>query len=163
MTYFKTISPQGDGNHDRPNAAPQPIISKPYPRKGTETEVFFVDAPAILLISKPYPRKGTETLIMLLFFMMNPPYFKTISPQGDGNITNVTLSAKKVNNFKTISPQGDGNLTVIAIPRCAFNISKPYPRKGTETPPRFLRSLISSLFQNHIPARGRKPCRVWYG
>ena len=37
------------------------IISKPYPRKGTETMQFAVFS-LICFISKPYPRKGTETL-----------------------------------------------------------------------------------------------------
>ena len=35
-------------------------------------------------------------------------------------------------------------------------ISKPYPRKGTETRSNSKLSMISSRFQNHIPARGRK-------
>ena len=35
-------------------------ISKPYPRKGTETH-FTVPLRHLYVISKPYPRKGTET------------------------------------------------------------------------------------------------------
>ena len=36
-------------------------ISKPYPRKGTETLINHVEHIIQLIISKPYPRKGTET------------------------------------------------------------------------------------------------------
>ena len=39
---------------------PAARISKPYPRKGTETFAY-VPIPQPYLISKPYPRKGTET------------------------------------------------------------------------------------------------------
>ena len=38
-------------------------ISKPYPRKGTETSQRNITKNRILHnISKPYPRKGTETI-----------------------------------------------------------------------------------------------------
>ena len=37
------------------------IISKPYPRKGTETRATIFNPSASASISKPYPRKGTET------------------------------------------------------------------------------------------------------
>ena len=87
-TYFKTISPQGDGNSDSEplkvahgreifqNHIPVRgrkrdigalymgvirIISKPYPRKGTETITRRLIPTLPLPISKPYPRKGTET------------------------------------------------------------------------------------------------------
>ena len=57
--------------------------------------------------------------------------FKTISPQGDGNL----LSFKKqhkTRHFKTISPQGDGNANCHTGTMPEITISKPYPRKGTE-------------------------------
>ena len=84
---FKTISPQGDGNYCQTGHTPEIIIiSKPYPRKGTETQSTVVEQIIINMISKPYPRKGTET-------RHSPPTlgrcssdFKTISPQGDGNL-----------------------------------------------------------------------------
>ena len=59
--------------------------------------------------------------------------FKTISPQGDGN-PSFPILPRLFRHFKTISPQGDGNLFVFAINAIPSpNISKPYPRKGTET------------------------------
>ena len=36
-------------------------------------------------------------------------------------------------------------------------ISKPHPRKGTETTKQIVKGKRKFLFQNHIPARGRKP------
>ena len=82
-------------------------ISKPYPRKGTETPCRRRAGGAPhMRISKPYPRKGTETSSR-----DNPPlsvsYFKTISPQGDGNIQPPHEPCLQ-SHFKTISPQGDG-------------------------------------------------------
>ena len=59
--------------------------------------------------------------------------------------------------FKTTSPQGDGNVHIVHFCQKPNKlISKPHPRKGTETLLR--RSGIRSNrqpFQNHIPARGR--------
>ena len=59
-------------------------------------------------------------------------------------------------DFKTISPQGDGNTARLAD--CGENliISKPYPRKGTETILYPILFIPMTIFQNHIPARGRK-------
>ena len=108
--------------------------------------------------------------------------FKTISPQGDGNHHHQS-PRKMIVNFKTISPQGDGNSNEVSsntadplkqfqnhipargrkqsakgIVSVAVNvISKPYPRKGTETIPHRLSCVrVGNQFQNHIPARGRK-------
>ena len=82
-SYFKTISPQGDGNDPAPEGLPisslfqnhipargrklhpeiillcRCRILKPYPRKGTETYNRRTNH-ASSRISKPYPRKGTE-------------------------------------------------------------------------------------------------------
>ena len=157
---FKTISPQGDGNlFSLGRILLGGLISKPYPRKGTETILiiliiwYFKDfktispqgdgnsfvfsfADTFVVISKPYPRKGTETTPSITKYpLLSRCYFKTISPQGDGNSKRCasTASSKDI-------------------------ISKPYPRKGTETSLLRLDNKISPvLFQNHIPARGRKP------
>ena len=89
--------------------------------------------PVAFLISKPYPRKGTETTES-----------RSRSPQ-------------EAQHFKTISPQGDGNEQVTpSFARLRVIISKPYPRKGTETALPASRADPSSIFQNHIPVRGRK-------
>ena len=37
------------------------------------------------------------------------------------------------NYFKTTSPQGDGNKIIPHVPSLIMRISKPHPRKGTET------------------------------
>ena len=107
-------------------------------------------------ISKPYPRKGTETYFILKCNRRTSHDFKTISPQGDGN-TNLTafISISKT-HFKTISPQGDGNFLILLSQALEIKISKPYPRKGTETLQGTDIHPREVLFQNHIPARGRK-------
>ena len=66
---------------------------------------------------------------------------------------------KHIGYFKTTSPQGDGNrFASDGFKRVNSPISKPHPRKGTETrsPPSGSFRSPDSLFQNHIPARGRK-------
>ena len=78
------------------------------PARGRKPESPSLNDSAVLNISKPYPRKGTETSSR-----DNPPlsvsYFKTISPQGDGNpATKMLIVWGVAFNFKTISPQGDG-------------------------------------------------------
>ena len=76
------------------------------PARGRKPESPSLNYSAVLNISKPYPRKGTETSSR-----DNPPlsvsYFKTISPQGDGNIQPPHEPCLQ-SHFKTISPQGDG-------------------------------------------------------
>ena len=85
--------------------------------------------------------------------------FKTISPQGDGNNLSIELIILRLfvfqnhipargrklfrataqntpilRDFKTISPQGDGNYGGdLIMKEITIKISKPYPRKGTET------------------------------
>ena len=133
------------------------------------------------MISKPHPRKGTETSYGNGRFQLRLlRYFKTTSPQGDGNNEKMRMMLAFMMYFKTTSPQGDGNLSSIFrfsgggsfqnhIPargrkpakagsnEChSSHISKPHPRKGTET---YEGSYITTpycSFQNHIPARGRK-------
>ena len=130
--YFKTTSPQGDGNQQQS-----------------------ADVNNVVLISKPHPRKGTETCtITYPKFMIK--HFKTTSPQGDGNILQWTFSGSCSYNFKTTSPQGDGNWNPIQHTDINGVISKPHPRKGTETNIEIILSLKRQKFQNHIPARGRK-------
>ena len=55
------------------------------PRKGTETKRKQSPPLSSSLISKPYPRKGTETFFQKSVTFVKPADFKTISPQGDGN------------------------------------------------------------------------------
>ena len=130
---FKTISPQGDGNynHRTSHAASRILFQNHIPARGRKHNigVVAVEVPAI---SKPYPRKGTETSARYTDSMPRW-YFKTISPQGDGNCDDFA-SHFLMNDFKTISPQGDGNKSGFL-----FSPSMRYQ------------------FQNHIPVRGRNP------
>ena len=111
------IPPQGFQNH-----IPARGRKRPHSNNGTSRDPQFQNhIPARgrkpfatrtivlkLFISKPYPRKGTETN-HLSSLVLSPFYFKTISPQGDGN--------------------------------ASTKVRTSFPEK----------------FQNHIPARGRKP------
>ena len=80
-----------------------------------------------------------------------------IPARGRKHELSLTFRKLVCTNFKTTSPQGDGNQC------CAHNstsnlpqISKPHPRKGTETlSSRASYMDVRTRFQNHIPARGR--------
>ena len=60
---FKTISPQGDGNLERHAVHRQnERFQNHIPARGRKLEEFHITNILHLEISKPYPRKGTETL-----------------------------------------------------------------------------------------------------
>ena len=82
--------------------------------------------------------------------------FKTISPQGDGNRFSPTFIAFFTSYFKTISPQGDGNTYVSPFGMSRTSYFKTISPQGDGNDPAPEGLPISSLFQNHIPARGRK-------
>ena len=128
-------------------------ISKPYPRKGTETSIDS-DSPMSPTDFKTISPQGdgNQTTVPQPEAVY---YFKTISPQGDGNVQNF-INNGHFNYFKTISPQGDGNEADPLATILACKISKPYPRKGTETKQEHSTQSSCLTFQNHIPARGRK-------
>ena len=132
--YFKTTSPQGDGNIARLSAR---MVSRSN---------FKTTSP-----------QGDGNSSMKRSFSLCVQHFKTTSPQGDGNSAISRTSSGYGFNFKTTSPQGDGNRgnldTVLQEPR---GISKLHPRKGTETRGTADEQARYPLFQNHIPARGRK-------
>ena len=144
--------------HIEPDTARHPTarISKPYPRKGTETHFsFFVPPSERIRFQNHIPARGRKHELDRFHFHLKNSFqnhipargrklphsplasigdqnFKTISPQGDGNIKSHG-NGTHFNHFKTISPQGDGNRLGICYSLARHIISKPYPRKGTET------------------------------
>jgi len=92
LEFFRTYSPQGDGNNRSLGAFVDRYhlqsFSEPIPRKGTETGVVLNGWPKPIgqCFSEPIPRKGTETppphKRKLNLFLL---FFRTYSPQGDGN------------------------------------------------------------------------------
>ena len=132
-TNFKTISPQGDGNLVKRATRKQILcISKPYPRKGTETILGCWDFSLFSSISKPYPRKGTET-------------------------SHHSYGEHHKRSFQNHIPaRGRKHRSTSTACEVLIFISKPYPRKGTETCQTSLCMGYGLQFQNHIPARGRK-------
>ena len=131
-------------------------------------------------ISKPYPRKGTETTSLNGVSSLNIYIdFKTISPQGDGNAAKARKNVKNVckiskpyprkgtettigmlyfhssQQFQNHIPARGRKQVVLGENVHGFGISKLYPRKGSET--LHPRTIVTHVikFQNHIPARGR--------
>ena len=110
------------------------------------------------LISKPHPRKGTETRLAHDLDILINAHFKTTSPQGDGNLSAVLIILPLVLISKPHPRKGTETTLLLLLSYWqSYHISKPHPRKGTETCTTFARSRrIYTEFQNHIPARGRK-------
>ena len=156
--YFKTTSPQGDGNNPTPPSEVVPYISKPHPRKGTETNlnhavttVHFAFQNHIPARGRKHPKSTAIRLAITRHFKTTSPqgdgnfpckpflprmpdrYFKTTSPQGDGNCAVLGECREECTDFKTTSPQGDGNSDSTMKISVSSIISKPHPRKGTET------------------------------
>jgi len=91
------------------------LFSEPIPRKGTETlEHPHPSRPLPLhnRFSEPIPRKGTETNSKVTIHSLDETngFFRTYSPQGDGNFLDYPATKTHLAGF-----------------------SEPIPRKGTET------------------------------
>ena len=87
------------------------------------------------IISKPHPRKGTETFSLRHLGCPRKRNFKTTSPQGDGNTSELSRSPYITRQFQNHIP-ARGRKPCLQILRTLFFpflISKPHPRKGTET------------------------------
>ena len=113
---FTTITPQGDGNpiSSLTSRLLPPWFHDHYPARGRKPSGVIFTTPSFTDcadVSRPLPRKGTET------FSLDQPgeellgqCFTTITPQGDGNPRlEATQFLGRTNCFTTITPQGDGN------------------------------------------------------
>ena len=107
-------------------------------------------------ISKPHPRKGTETHGKFLLILRPAHHFKTTSPQGDGNHSLKISYRFESSNFKITSPQGDGNLFAGACkPAIVSNFKTTSPQGDGNQIGTAQVGIAQIGFQNHIPARGR--------
>ena len=109
-------------------------------------------------ISKPYPRKGTETSHYCSGGKRAPCEFQNHIPARGRKLSKCrSLSADIAIRFQNHIPARGRKLFILLLVQTERKkISKPYPRKGTETIGLLRLDLSISLFQNHIPARGRK-------
>ena len=158
---------------------PDARISKPHPRKGTETNsdsTFIIKfsqfqnhIPARgrkrrrlrpirtiwITISKPHPRKGTETFINR-YFTHKTFHFKTTSPQGDGNFVVLTSTVLLFCLFQNHIPARGRKLLKEVFSteeKTNFKTTSPQGDGNRGIPKIFVCFIL--LFQNHIPARGR--------
>ena len=108
---------------------PDARISKPHPRKGTETSPAMYGSYGDIPFQNHIPARGRKptALLLMIFFM----------------------------NFKTTSPQGDGNLLTGALRRLEQVFQNHIPARGRK-PKNCNQRTFLKVFQNHIPARGRK-------
>ena len=157
--YFKTTSPQGDGNIRVYSTLYLfgTLFQNHIPARGRKQVLYDVHDKDLLrfqnhipargrkpalnilsmlfeIISKPHPRKGTETHIYRGSYNNQPIKFQNHIPARGRKPYPTSLPSPQVPaNFKTTSPQGDGNLFTNTINVVFSIISKPHPRKGTET------------------------------
>ena len=108
-------------------------------------------------ISKPHPRKGTETLIQLRFHRRKFQFQNHIPARGRKLVREVLGPVRREHKFQNHIPVRGRKPCQEVSSGIFLVISKPHPRKGTETvshPPTPL--WPNRIFQNHIPVRGRK-------
>ena len=137
LSNFKTTSPQGDGN---PSSSTMirtwmPTFQNHIPARGRKLVKSSLSNSVSTRFQNHIPARGRKPLrsIDLIDIFC---YFKTTSPQGDGNAA--------TSNAPTKSPRGRFQNHIPARGRKPSKsdliimskeiISKPHPRKGTETP-----------------------------
>jgi len=163
--FFRTYSPQGDGNDgtakDIKKITRSSGFSEPIPRKGTETQstLSFHLGVIFRVFQNLFPARGRKHQLLFQlprwFFLQ---FFRTYSPQGDGN-TGCTKIPVPYLFFRTYSPQGDGNKTNRRSglgAKIKPSFSEPIPRKGTETSPNeySLGLFCCICFSEPIPRKG---------
>ena len=129
---FKTISPQGDGNNQLSAKAEKTTLFQNHiPARGRKQVIWI-----ILIKSNAFqnhiPARGRKHVSGNKCKILVRRFQNHIPARGRKHDLAIHKSPF-LNNFKTISPQGDGNNPRACILRIGLLISKPYPRKGTET------------------------------
>jgi len=89
-------------------------FSEPIPRKGTETLRIAASPLETYLgavFQNLFPARGRKQRQLTTATIWCITFFRTYSPQGDGNIVDVVdhRAAVYLKFFRTYSPQGDGN------------------------------------------------------
>ena len=88
------IPPQGFQNHIPARGRKPSLTPLPGTRRSFQNHI---------------PARGRKQFIPYLDNIFVVAHFKTISPQGDGNVHCEHRTDEGLYHFKTISPQGDGN------------------------------------------------------
>jgi len=141
--FFRTYSPQGDGNID---------------------VVYFLSHNQHLGFSEPIPRKGTETFVDIRDeHISHNIVFQNLFPargrkQTSGNSDCDLIGARF---FRTYSPQGDGNDTLLGQINSTISgivFQNLFPARGRKLAAfsALVIGFMNLVFQNLFPARGRK-------
>ena len=133
-------------------------VSRPLPRKGTETRIIGFGEQKLYLVSRPLPRKGTETSPLARQQFRCFVFHDHYPARGRKHHRVHAWRCGSSSSFTTITPQGDGNGFNILIHFVYWisKVSRPLPRKGTETSGGLSHVVVYSRFHDHYPARGRK-------
>ena len=108
-------------------------------------------------------RRGISFAPQKYFFMQSAQGiptqgFQNHIPARGRKRLNTPLSKNNIYYFKTISPQGDGNSERFSQSCLFCTFQNHIPARGRKLAPPKLISVFVGIFQNHIPARGRKHC-----
>ena len=107
-------------------------ISKPHPRKGTETLGLSDVSRLSLKFQNHIPARGWKRNITIEECFLRIIFQNHIPARGRKLALNPLFHFFS-SYFKTTSPQGDGNARAYCLSLLLALISKPHPRKGTET------------------------------
>jgi len=141
LTFFRTYSPQGDGNYIAYFLVLDAgvVFQNLFPARGRKLST--TPLPVYITwkgFSEPIPRKGTETYIIQEGDSQRQAmFFRTYSPQGDGNVISVCpcpLTSNLSSFSEPIPRKGTETLRIMSkIQKTEGGFSEPIPRKGTET------------------------------
>ena len=132
--YFKTTSPQGDGNQcDKKHAtAFHADFKTTSPQGDGNTRCPAIGSSCIVSFQNHIPARGRKHW-KIQVSADNTRHFKTTSPQGDGNPDHDDRTTVSYHKFQNHIPARGRKLEIILHTAVGLVISKPHPRKGTET------------------------------
>ena len=132
---FKTTSSQGDGNcgaTNLGNALRKRKFQNHIPARGRKQDILTEFQSRMDLFQNHIPARGRKLHKPRRSFELFR--FQNHIPARGRKLLRIRFArAFLIVNFKTTSPQGDGNNSFDIHIDHSFHISKPHPRKGTET------------------------------
>ena len=108
------------------------------------------------MISKPYPRKGTETTHTLSIPMMLLHQFQNHIPARGRKRQESDVNAAVTRISKPYPRKGTETPSISNVPSAweMKDISKPYPRKGTETEVEQSGTIFGYIISKPYPRKG---------
>ena len=156
---FPSISPQGDGNSQQLYIAmTYPSFPKHFPARGRKLNNHSYLNPTTIFPNY-FPVRGRKLPSTWIIIILTPSNFPNHFPARGRKSLIVNNYAAPYTTFPTISPQGDGNNTQLGANfRLFIAVSFPnhFPTRGRKHKCKICMPNPLLDFPNHFPVRGRK-------